>query len=354
MKITFLLPHTRIAGGVKALLEYGNRLHMMGHTVRLVIPAPQPRWYRLDKKFGFWQNGGTTLNPESIDWFDNKIPVSVVPKLSARYMPETDILAASSWQTAQSAIDIPARARFYFVQHHESLWTRDKGKAEATYRLPLTKIVISSWLKEIMRNNYGQDSHLFVTPVDRQQFYCAKKKWNQPRKVCLLHHDYDWKGFSEGMQAIRQARSAGHKLSVVVFGEKMQDPRPLFSSAGFEFEYHYRPAAKKLQAIYSDSDIYLCPSWYEGLGMPAMEAMACRCALVTTDTGGCRDYAIDRQTALVSPPRDVEGLARNLASLLTDDALLETLSENGCKKIQDFDWEENCRRMSGLFEQSLA
>ncbi len=130
MKITFLLPHTRIAGGVKALLEYANRLHAMGHKVNLVIPAPQPRWYRFDKLFGFWQNGGTTLNPESIDWFENKIPVSVVPKLSARYLPGTDILAASSWQTAQAAIELPAQARFYFVQHHESLWTRDKEKAE--------------------------------------------------------------------------------------------------------------------------------------------------------------------------------------------------------------------------------
>ena len=352
MKITFLLPHTRIAGGVKALLEYANRLHAMGHKVNLVIPAPQPRWYRFDKLFGFWQNGGTTLNPESIDWFENKIPVSVVPKLSARYLPGTDILAASSWQTAQAAIELPAQARFYFVQHHESLWTRDKEKAEATYRLPFTKIVISSWLKEIMRNNYGQDSHLFVTPVDRQQFFCDQKKWNRPRKVCMLHHDYDWKGFSEGMQAVRQVRSAGHNLSVVVFGEKMQDPTPLFNSAGFEFEYQYRP--KQLQSIYYDCDIYLCPSWYEGLGMPAMEAMACRCALVTTDTGGCRDYAIDGKTALVSQPRDVDGLAKNLVALLTNDALLETLSDNGCRKIQEFDWEDNCRKLVRLFEQSLA
>lgn len=350
MKITFLLPHTRISGGVKALLEYANRLHKMGFTVNIVIPAPETRWYR--RMFGAWLNGGTTSAP--VDWFENKVPILVAPKLLSRYMPKADILVASSWQTAHAAADMPSDVgkKFYFVQHHESLWTREKGKAERTYRLPLTKLVISTWLKEIMMNVYRQESHLFVTPVDQTRFFCEKKQWNLPRKVCLLHHDYDWKGFAEGMQAIQRVRSQGHKLEPVVFGEKADDPRPLFESAGFEFEYHYRPDAKRLQKIYSACDIYLCPSWYEGLGMPAMEAMACRCALVTTDTGGCRDYAIDGQTALVSEPRDVAGLAKNLISLLTTDSLLEKLSENGYRKIREFGWEDNCRRLARLFEQA--
>ena len=349
MKITFLLPHIRISGGEKVLLEYANRLQVMGCEVSLVVPAPQPKWYR--RIFMAGHNAGTTLSPESIDWFENKIPVLVAPKLHSRYMPKADILVASSWQTARSAADMPADMgrKFYFVQHHESLWARDKEKASQTYRLPFTKIVVSTWLKEIMWNVYQQDAHLFINPVDRRQFFCAKKQWNRPRKVCMLHHDYDWKGFSEGIQAVQRVRSQGYNLDVVVFGEKTDDPMPLFKSAGFEFEYHYRP--KQLQSVYSACDIYLCPSWHEGLGLPAMEAMACRCALVTTDTGGCRDYAIDGMTALVSKPRDIEGLARNLISLLSNDSLLERLSETGYQKIQEFSWDDNCRKLARLFQR---
>lgn len=349
MKITFVLPHTRISGGVKALLEYANRLRTMGHSVNLVIPAPKSKWY--NRIFQDWGNSVTTLEAESIDWIENKIPVSVVPKLDSRYMPKADILVASSWQTACAAVDMPAEMgkKFYFIQHHEALWTRDKEQAEQTYRLPFTKLVISTWLKEIMLNSYGQESHLFVTPVDLTQFFCAKKQWNHPRRVCILHHDYDWKGFADGMKAVQRVRSQGLKVEVVVFGEKTDDPRPLFKQAGFEFEYHYRP--KQLQSVYSSCDIYLCPSWYEGLGMPAMEGMACRCALVTTDTGGCRDYAIDGETALVSQPKNIEGLAGNLATLLTNETLLKKLSENGYRKIQEFSWDDNCRRLAQLFEQ---
>ena len=71
--------------------------------------------------------------------------------------------------------------------------------------------------------------------------------------------------------------------------------------------------------------------------MPAMEAMASGCAVVTTDTGGSRDYAIDRETALVSTPKDVEGLANNLTTVLDDQQLKIRLAKTGQKKIMEFD-----------------
>ncbi len=88
--------------------------------------------------------------------------------------------------------------------------------------------------------------------------------------------------------------------------------------------------------------------------MPAMEAMACRSALVTTDTGGSRDYALHGQTALVSLPKEPGELAKNLAILLEDNSRLELLSENGFKKIQEFDWDNNTKRLEQLFQSQLS
>ena len=85
-----------------------------------------------------------------------------------------------------------------------------------------------------------------------------------------------------------------------------------------------------------------------------MEAMACRCSLVTTNTGGCLEYAIDEKTALVSESRDIIGLSRNLIRLLEDEALLKSLSEDGYRKINEFSWEESCDRLICLFNESLT
>jgi hypothetical protein len=355
MKITFLLPHIKISGGVKALLEYANRLRGRGHDVLIAIPAPEPKWYRWDEKLRLRRAGAAPVVARELDWFNNAVPAVRVPQLTAEFLPDADILVASAWQTAESAGGLPpSKGRaFYFVQHHESLWTREKERAENTYRLPLGKVVISSWLGDVMKNEYGQTALVLVTPVNATEFYCAEKKINRPRRICLLHHDYAWKGFAEALAALRLVRGLGFAIEPVVFGEKMRDPRALFDQAGFEFEYHFRPTGERLRDIYSSCDIYLCASWFEGLGMPAMEAMACRCALVTSDTGGSRDYAIHDETALVSPARDVNGLARNLAQLLDDEATLLRLAENGRRKIGEFHWDDNCRRLEKMFEETL-
>ena len=84
-----------------------------------------------------------------------------------------------------------------------------------------------------------------------------------------------------------------------------------------------------------------------------MEAMACRCALVTADTGGCLDFSVNEKTALVSSSRDVEGLCENIIRLLDDKALLESISQNGYNKISEFDWHKSCDQLVNFFESSL-
>jgi|TARA_B100000315_G_scaffold37447_1_gene32019 hypothetical protein len=356
VKINFLLPHARLSGGVKVLLEYANRLQKMGHQVRAFIPCTTPKWYRLGEKREIRKRGLQILPPETVDWMDNTLAIEVFPEPGERYLPDSDILVASAWQNAEAAAQLPLEkgVLFYFIQHYESLWTRHKNRAIKTYDLPCRKLANSTWIKNTLTEKHGQNAEVLVIPVDRDVFFCKEKKWNSIRRVCMLHHDYNWKGYAGGIEVIREVMTQGRKVQLVVFGEKLEDPQPLFDAAGFDFEYHYRPTRERLRKIYTSCDIFLCPSWYEGLGLPAMEAMACRCALVTADTGGGLDYATDGHTALVSPSRDIKGLSQNLIRLLDDEALLKLLSQNGCRKISEFDWQESCDRLIHLFEESLT
>ena len=345
-----------MSGGVKALLEFANRLQKMGHQVRAFVPSKKPKWYRLVEKWKTRKRGLQTLSPKMVEWMDNTLPIEIFPEPGERYLPDSDILVASAWQNTEFAAQLPRKkgVLFYLILHYESLWTRHKNRATKTYDLPMKKLVISTWLKETLIEKHGQNAEVLVIPIDQDVFFCNEKKWNSVRRICMLHHDYSWKGYAEGIKAIRDVMAQGRKIQLVVFGEKLKDPQPLFDAAGFDFEYHYRPTRERLRKIYTSCDIFLCPSWYEGLGLPSMEAMACRCALVTADTGGCLDYAIDGHTALVSPPRDIKGLSQNLIRLLDDKALLKLISQNGCRKISEFDWQESCDRLVHLFKKSLT
>jgi glycosyltransferase involved in cell wall biosynthesis len=111
-------------------------------------------------------------------------------------------------------------------------------------------------------------------------------------------------------------------------------------------EFHANPPQDRLAALYSGCDVYLCPSWDEGLGMPSMEAMACGAALVTYDNGGCRDYALDGVTALVAPRRDVDALAAALERAASDERLRTRLAAAGQARITTaFDWDRAVDRL---------
>src|SRR6185295_12343922 len=158
------------------------------------------------------------------------------------------------------------------------------------------------------------------------------------------HHDYEWKGVADGLEAVARARRAGAELVLVGFGVK-PPRRPLPYD-----EFHENPPQETLARLYGSPQIYLCPSWDEGLGMPAMEAMACGAALATYDNGGCRDYARDGETALVAKRRDVDDLAGRLGRLVADPALRRRIAEAGRELITgSFDWDDAVARLERRF-----
>lgn len=357
MKITFVLSqYDRISGGNRVLLEYANRLHGLGNEVNLFVMAKPARWYRIDHWPRIISKKVVTLPPDSIDWMENGIPINILSYNSQKFIPDADILFATAWQTAQFANSFSKSKgkKFYFVQHHESLWTREKNRAQETYTMPFNKLVVSTWLKDVLRENYQQESEVFINPVNENLFYREGNNASNGSRVCFLHHDYDWKGYKDAIEAVKILKSLNYEIEPVVFGEKLQDPSHLYEEAGFNFEYHYRPTGETLRRIYVSCDIFLCASWYEGSGLPAMEAMSCGVAVVTTDTGGSRDYAFDGKTALVSPPRQPKQLADNLARLLDDIEFRKRLMTGGSQKIKEFSWETNSLRLERLFKEALT
>lgn len=339
MRINFLCPHLRIAGGVRAILTYADRLARRGHEVTVVVPARRAvtaRWRNLKRVGPVWIP-------------DFHASVLWVPEWSADLMPHGDALIATAWQSARAVAEAPPRCgrKIYFIQHYESLYHGPPEIADGTYRLPLRKIVISTWLKGIMRERFGADADVMVTPVDPALFSRVEVQGEDNRvRVLMLHHEYPWKGVADGLEAVGRVKARHPELKLVGFGVKR--PRPPLPYDEF---YENLPQTK-LAWLYSRCPIYLCPSWDEGLGMPSMEAMACGAALVTYDNGGCRDYAFDGQTALVAHRRNVADLAEKLERLLADPALREKIAREGMAFIRrEFGWERAVTRMEEILHR---
>ena len=82
--------------------------------------------------------------------------------------------------------------------------------------------------------------------------------------------------------------------------------------------------------------------------MPAMEAMATGALLVTTDTGGSRDFAVAGETALISPPRDWQALSANLSHAVTHWSEHDRTRQAGRERIRTYRWDSNLERLDCL------
>jgi glycosyltransferase involved in cell wall biosynthesis len=336
VKINFLAPHIRIAGGVRAILTYADRLAGRGHDVTVIVPAKHP-----------WTAWSRNLRGRVPDWMPGfRARVRWVASWDSARLPSGDALIATAWQSAGPVAHAPPAcgAKFYLIQHFESLYHGAPKEVDQTYALPLRHIVISSWLRDIMRERFGATADVLVTPVDPALFHPVEgARSTDALRVLMLHHDYAWKGVREGLEAMASVRARHSEVQLVGFGVK----RPREALPYDEF-YENLPQAR-LAWLYSRCPIYLCPSWDEGLGMPAMEAMACGAALVTFDNGGSRDYAKDGDTALVAPHRDVAALARCLERMVSDHKLRAEIAARGREFVtQSFDWDRATARLEAI------
>ncbi len=340
MKITILSPHLRVAGGVRAILTHADRLAGLGHDVTVVVPARR-------RSTAWWRN----RFHGAPDWMPGlRARVNWVARWTPDGLTDGDALIATAWQSAETVARAPGRCgrKFYFIQHYESLYHGPAARVDATYRLPLRKIVISTWLAEIMASRFESPAEVIVTPVDAALFHPAPAAPDDGRlRILMLHHEYEWKGMSDGIEAFARVKARHPELLLVGFGLKAPRRRLPYD------EFFENVPQSRLGWLYSRCQIYCCPSWDEGLGMPPMEAMACGAALCTYDNGGCRDYALDGRTALVAPRRDVAALALALGRLVEDRGLRESIARQGREFVSTrFDWERATERLEALLRGS--
>jgi len=335
MKVTFLCPHLRVAGGVRAILIHADRLVQRGHEVTLVVPAG-------GSVSAWWRN----RDPRGPDWMPGlRARVRWVSAWSRARIPDGDAIVATAWQSVEAVAAAPDSAgrKFYFIQHFESLYHGDAARVDATYRSPLRKIVISTWLADVMARRFDSPASVIVTPVDPTLFRPVPVDDDGALRVLMLFHEYPWKGAAEGIEAFQ--RVCARHPSAVLVGFGVKPPKQPLPFA----EFHENLPQERLAWLYSRCPIYLCPSWDEGLGMPSMEAMACGAALCTYDNGGSRDYAIDGRTALVAPRRDVDALTRGLIRLLDDAELRRRVARDGQGFVRtQFDWERATARLESI------
>jgi N-acetyl-alpha-D-glucosaminyl L-malate synthase BshA len=135
--------------------------------------------------------------------------------------------------------------------------------------------------------------------------------------------------------AVRKEMPA--KLLMVGDGPERPAMEELSRKLGIDDDVKFLGKQEQMEDILAVSDMFLLPSEYESFGLAALEAMAARAVVVSTNAGGLSEINIQGVTGFMEDVGDVASMSRYAIDLLKDDARLAEMKEAAYRQAEKFD-----------------
>ncbi len=106
-----------------------------------------------------------------------------------------------------------------------------------------------------------------------------------------------------------------------------------------------------LVKVYNHASLFVYPSFYEGFGIPPLEAMACGTPVVTSNVSSLPEVGGD--AVLYCDPYDIEDIAKQIKTVLDDKVLQEKMMQKGLERAKRFTWEKAAQDHLTLFRSLI-
>jgi glycosyltransferase involved in cell wall biosynthesis len=186
----------------------------------------------------------------------------------------------------------------------------------------------------------------------------VKLKYRLPEKFILFVGTLEPRKNIIGLiEAFKKLTLDPHfKYQLVIVGSKGWGYKPIFSTAeslGIKDRIifaGYVPG-QDLPAIYNLAGIFVYPSFYEGFGIPVVEAMACGTPVITSNVSSLPEVGGD--AVLYVDPKNIEEISTSIKGALSDENLSQTLREKGVARSKEFSWEYTARQTLDVFKKVM-
>lgn len=119
-------------------------------------------------------------------------------------------------------------------------------------------------------------------------------------------------------------------------------------------EHVYFPgylSQNELPLWYNAATMFVYPSYFEGFGLPVLEAMACGTPVITSNVSSLPEVA--GEAAIFVSPDDIDGLSIAMQHIITDAALAQSLKEKGLQQAAQFNWAKTAIETASIYRQVL-
>ena len=337
-RISMVLPDVKFttqSGGYRVHYEMANRLAARGHHV--VVLHTTKSW-RVWLRSWTWRVRRRPLAQGFVEWFRFTAPVElrVVRRVGRRAARHADRLVFTGWTTlAEARPDLPVR-ELVLAWDYETWAEADddlRTSMRDAFARPGVSLIAGSVAVQSMLTSMSLEVTAVIPPgIDRSTFARVTPARKRVATVGFLHRTAPRRGIPDALRALDRVRSSMPEV-VIAAGASSGDDLPAW------IVRCVTTTDDQLAAFYDRLTVFLLPSRAEGLGLPALEAMACGAAVVVTDNGGSRQFAREGENALVVPVGDDEAMAEAVLRLLRDDELRNRLADAGSATAEAFAWD---------------
>jgi glycosyltransferase involved in cell wall biosynthesis len=226
-------------------------------------------------------------------------------------------------------------------------------------------IAISESTKfDIMRSFAIDENKIFVIypgkdplfrPInDVESLTSTKSKYGINSKyilsVCTLEPRKNLVGLVKAYKILLNSYKCDHDL--VIVGKKgwlYQDIYKESASLGNKVKYLGFVGDKDLVCLYNSADLFVYPSFYEGFGLPVLEAMSCGTPIITSNTSSLPEVVGD--AGILVDPNNIEEIAYKMNYVLINEALKLQMRDRGITRSNMFSWESSANKLLKLYKE---
>jgi N-acetyl-alpha-D-glucosaminyl L-malate synthase BshA len=125
------------------------------------------------------------------------------------------------------------------------------------------------------------------------------------------------------------------KLVLIGDGEERPNIERLVRKLGISEDVRFLGKLEAMEEVLSVADLFIMPSEKESFGLAALEAMACKVPVISSNTGGLGELNIHGVTGFLSDVGDIDDMVKNALYIL-DEAHLEGFKERALERAQEF------------------
>lgn len=225
------------------------------------------------------------------------------------------------------------------------------------HRVPDKITAISNFLAKRAEKLGVKKENIILTPngVDFSHLPEAVEKIPK-RVICVARLSWE-KGLDYLINAwpgvLRETPEA--KLVLAGEGNERAEIEEMIKNLGISSSVELKgnlPHDQTLKEI-KKSEIFICPSLAEGLGIVFIEAQACGVPAIGTKVGGIPDVIQDGENGLLILPKNSEAISEAIIKLLSDKNLAKKLSARALETVKKYDWNNIISQIDRLYEEAI-